>query len=360
MMFKGLKQRIAGLSGPNEKQGSMTNSEAPVFLFFGYAWEYTLHPLFEYMNAHGDDCVEIDMLTHPDVVGALRQLEGRPVVLLTSAHPLFDDKNFFFYKTHRKVVSALHVISTLNPVASVYYPHDLKDPIKEEEIFYLPVFDLLLSPFPGMQRFSELLSVVQVGWIKRVPKTERIMPEEFNPSRKVFFTGAYHYYLKLGMERFYDDFRVLFDSGVACKLTKSHENEAFEKFLRDRNVNVYPSHANSLHIMDENDVIFTQALSSVGLESCMLGKKVVYIRHGHLDYKDPEVELKGAGNITFVNSPQEAAALDRASLPGNTERMGYFDFALARSSVWEAYNKMKSNQGTMQREKNNLLYGMSE
>ena len=342
-MFEKLKQRIIKLSGLKNKYSPIQRSGNPLFLFFGYGWEYTLHPLFEYMKAQGDDCVEIDMLAHPDVVGALRQLEGRPIVLLTSAHPLFDDKNFFFYKTHRKVVSALHVISTLNPIASVYYPHDLKDPIKEEEIFYLPVFDLLLSPFSDMQKFDDILSVVQVGWIKRVPKTERVMPEEFNPSREVFFTGAYHYYLKQGMDKFYDEYRVLFDSGVACKLTKSHENEAFEKYLRERNVNVYPSQANSLHIMDENDIIFTQALSSVGLESCMLGKKVVYIRHGHLDYKDPMVELKNAGNITFVNTPQEAAALDRKLLPGNTGRMDYFDFALARSSVWEAYEKKKGS-----------------
>jgi hypothetical protein len=276
------------------------------------------------------------MLTHPDVVRALRALEGKKVVFITSAHLLYDDENFFYYRTHRKIVSPLHVISTLAPVASVYYPHDLADPVKEEEIPYLPLFDLFLSPLAKLQALDAYLPVRQVGWIKRLPKVARVMPEDFNPGGKVFFTGAYQYYLKRGLDVFYKEYAPLFDAGIAVKMGYWHDNERFEEYLRARGVKVYPSQANSIHVMEENEVIFTQALSSVSTEACRLGKKVCYIRNSVLDYKDPERELEDAGHILFVETPEKAAALRSAAFAPNTPNMDYFDFVGARRAILDA------------------------
>lgn len=305
------------------------------FLFFGYGSEYSLHDLCTYLKQAGHDCVEIDMLSHPDVMGALRALEGRTVVFLTSAHPLYDDQNFFYYKTHRKVVSALHVISTLKPVASIYYPHDLKDPVKEEELPYLPLFDLFLSPLEKLQALEALVPVKQVGWIKRQRSTARVMPEDFNPRRKVFFTGAYQYYLNLGFDHFYKEYAPLFDAGVAVKLPLWHETERFEEFLRARGVTVYPSHANSIHVMEENEVIFTQALSSVSIEACGIGKRVCYIKNSVLDYKDPLQELENMGHIFFAETPEQAAAVQNDAFLPNTPSLDYFDFPGALQAILE-------------------------
>lgn len=313
------------------------SKKGPLFLFFGYGSEYTLHDLFVYMKGKGDDCLEIDMLTHEDVVGALKALLDKEIVLMTSAHLLYDDKNFFFYKSHRKIVSVLHIISTLKPRLSVYYPHDLNDPIKVEEIPYLPLFDLFLSPLENLKYLEKYLPVVPVGWIKCQPKTKRVMPEKFNVSRAVFFTGAYQFYLKQGFDVFYETYKPLFDAGVAVKFPKWNENHLFESFLRERGVNVYPSEANSIHVMEENDIIYTQALSSVNIEACALGKRVCYIKNLFLDGKVPEVELKDVGTITYVDSPAEAASLPKEELTANMRSMCFFDFVAAREAVWDYY-----------------------
>jgi hypothetical protein len=276
------------------------------------------------------------MLTHPNVIGALRELEGRVAGFITSAHFLYDAQNFFFYRTERPIISPLHVISTLRPAAAVYYPHDLKDPLKSEEEPYLPLFDLLLSPLPSLERFSAYVPVRRVGWIKRSRKTSRVMPSGFNPSRAVFFTGAYQHYLNRGFQQFYDEFKPLFDAGVAVKFPIWHGNAEFEAFLRARGVGVYPSASNSIHVMEENDLIFTQALSSICVEACLLGRSVCYIKDSFLDYKDPVMELGGAGAITFVNSPSEAAALSPDALSKNPVSMDYFDFEGARRAILTA------------------------
>jgi hypothetical protein len=52
-----------------------------------------------------------------------------------------------------------------------------------------------------------------------------------------------------------------------------------------------------------------------------------------LDCKDPVEELREVGRITFVDTPLDAAALNRAMLPANTSDMEYFDFAGARRAI---------------------------
>jgi len=289
----------------------------------------------------GDNCVEVDMLTHPNVVGELKKICGKPIIFVTSAHFLYDDRNFFYYKTHRKMISVLQVISTLRPVVSVYYPHDLKDPIKEEEMPYLPLFDLFLSPLPNLQYLEKYLPVINVGWIKCVSGHARVMPDSFNPSRAVFFTGAYQYYLNAGMDFFYQEYKPLFDAGIAVKMPLWHDNDLFEDFLRQREVKVYPSNANSIDVMKENEVMFTQALSSVNVEASGLGKKVVYIKSDILDYKSPEKELEYFENIMYVDSPSAAAILDRGSILNNIPSISYFDFVKARESIMTCFeNRM--------------------
>jgi hypothetical protein len=310
-----------------------SSASRPLFLFFGYGAEYSLHDLHEYMTAEGDQCVEIDMLTHPDTEGALKSLVQCGVVFITSAHLLYDLTNFFFYRTDRAVVSPLHVISTLEPTASVYYPHDLKDPIKPEEIPYLPLFDLLLSPTEALDRHKNLLHTETVGWIKRQPRRSAAEPESANPSRRVFFPGSYQYWLNRGISGFVEHYAPLFDAGVAIKLPRWHDNGVFEDALRSRGVRTYPSEANSIHVMEANDVVYTEALSSVGVEACGLGKRVCYIRNKELDYRDPIAEFAGVGRIRFVESPDEASRQALDSLPMNTAQLGYFDFHGARAAI---------------------------
>lgn len=321
---------------------TFTSAIKPTFLFFGYGAEYSLHPLYLYMEEQGDHCIEVDMLTHPDVVGELKALVDKPLVLVTSAHLLYDDKNFFYYKTHRKVVSVLHLISTLKPIASIYYPHDLKDLIKEEELDYLSLFDLFLSPFANLS-FTDLnIPYVTVGWIKNLPNSKIEIWKGFNPSRMVFLMGAYQFYLNAGFEQFYQEYKPLFDLGIAVKLPLWHQHEMFEEFLKQRNVRVYPSSANSIDVMRENDVIFTQGLSSVGIEACGLGKKVVYLKHPQLDYVEPEKEFKNIGQIVYLNSPSDISSLRIDLIPENIAVMPYFDFSKARESIWNIYFERKN------------------
>jgi len=306
-----------------------------VFLFLGYGAEYSLHDLYVYMAAHGDKCVEIDMLVDPNPESTLKSLIGKSIVFITSAHFLYDIINFFFYRTHRKVISPLHVISTLCPVASVYYPHDLKDPIKAEEVPYLPVFDLLLSPKDSLQQYAGLIKTVNVGWIKRQRRQSASSPECPNASRRVFFPGSYQFWLNRGIGSFLEHYAPLFNAGVAVKLPRWHDNDVFEEALRACGIHTYSSEANSIDVMEANDVIFTEALSSVAVEACALGKRVCYIQNAKLDYLDPRKQYADVGRIHFAESPLEASRLTKDALPSNLSTMGYFDFKKARNAIHE-------------------------
>ena len=308
----------------------------PTILFFGYGSEYSLAPLCAYMVAQGCDCVEIDMLTHPDPVATLKDLAGRELVFVTSAHPLYDDRNFFYYKTTRKIISALHIISSLEPRLNVFYPHDYKDPIKEEELSYLALFDLLLWPFSRTpEEYDDLVISKSVGWIKHQPRADAAGAERRYPA--VFFLGAYQYYLNAGFDRFFYDFEDLLTSGVAVKLARWHDNDLFEEYLRSRGVDVVPSEANSIEVMESCDVVISHALSSVAVEACHLGKRVVYIRDPRFDYKDPIAEFRGVGNIAFVDSALTASRLDASGLKANAPQMKRFDFQAAHNAIITAY-----------------------
>ncbi len=307
----------------------------PLFLFLGYGAEYSLHDLYVYMAAHGDECVEIDMLVHPDPETTLKSLVGKSVVFITSAHFLYDITNFFFYRTHRAVISPLHVIATLAPVASVYYPHDLKDPIKPEEVPYLPVFDLLLSPMDSLEQYAGLVKTVHVGWIKRQRRQSASAPEAPHASRRVFFPGSYQFWLNRGIGPFLEHYAPLFDAGIAVKLPRWHDNGVFEEALLARGIHTYSSEANSIDVMEANDVIYTEALSSVGVEACALGKRVCYIRNAELDYRDPLEEFAHVGRIHFADSPHEASELAVDALPSNVSSLGYFDFDKAQTAIHE-------------------------
>lgn len=307
----------------------------PKILFFGYGSEYSLRPLFEFMTKKSDNCIEIDMLTEENVIEKLKALEGESLIFVTSAHPLYDHRNFFYYRTERRVFSALHVISTLKPVVSVYYPHDYKDPLKNEELHYLPLFDLLLWPFREALP-SALIKTEPVGWIKNV-ETAPTESKSDGTGKAVFFLGAFQYYLDRGFETFYDDFADLFEAGISVKLPRWHGSGAFESFLVERGVAVHPSDAVSIEVMKAHDIIITHALSSVGVEACHLGKKVVYIKDPRFDYADPMVELQSAGSIAFIDSPSTLKHLDSGSLIRNSYSMQPFDFAHARQVILSEY-----------------------
>lgn len=162
------------------------------------------------------------------------------------------------------------------------------------------------------------------------------MPESFNPAGRVFFAGANQYYITNGMELFYQTYKPLFDVGVAVKLSRWHDIEPFETLLRSHGVTVYPNTANSVHVMEENEVIYTKALSSVVIEASRLGKKVCYIMNDTLDYRDPKREFRHEENITWVTSPQEAARVRPGVMRSNRPSMNYFDMVGARAAILEA------------------------
>ena len=308
---------------------------SPTFLFFGYGSEYSLDPLKTYMEKCGDRCIEIEMLDCGTTINSLRDLSS-DVVFVTSGHLLYDWHNFSFYRTERDIVSPLHVMSTLEPVASIYYPHDYKDPIKEEEGSYLALFDLVLWPYvTDLPEAASALAVV--GWIKCVADTLDVARLPANPSGRVLFPGALQHYLNEEPDKLYADFRELFETGVAVKLARWHDTERLEDSLRKRGVLVYPSTSNSIEVMDANQIILTQALSSVAMEACHLGKSVIYLQDARFDYRDPRAEFKNAGALVYADTPATAAYLMDRPLPANSRTMMAFEFDRARDEIWAIY-----------------------
>ena len=246
------------------------------FLFYGFGAEYVLHPIYEELIKKGETCIEIDALT----IKNSRSMIKKPVVLVTSAHLLLDQKSFTdYYPTDSKFYSVMEIISLINPLKSVFFPHDLTEPFIEYEDQYLNQLDLFLSPGePFSTIYSQYVKTEEVGWIKyRSNQTPTYAKLTAKSGRAIWFLSDFILYLTMGMEKSYEVLAPILTQGVSVKLPLWQGSNEFEDYFTAKGVRMYPAVMNAVELIQQHDIILTNGLSSIIAESYYSGKTTVNI-----------------------------------------------------------------------------------
>ncbi len=142
----------------------------PLYVFFGAESEYLLHPLFEAMRDRGYPCLEIHAVPHREIGADLAAVaaDPRPKILVTSSHFSWDRRYMDWLMEVPDCPALVEIIGMLNPVYTVWYPHDLSQALLMDEVAKLSLVDLYLAPSPAEHMFAHLVRTETVGWIKAV------------------------------------------------------------------------------------------------------------------------------------------------------------------------------------------------
>ncbi len=298
------------------------------FFFYGYGSEYVLHPFFRYVRSMGFDAFEVNLFEGGDPTTILRALKNRDVVFLTSAHLLRGA--YSLQKIYPEIAGAcfapVELISELRPICSVYYPHDLVEPIVLEEDLFIDCFDIYLIPEPHMGFYEDRLFCQNVGWIKHRgvpvtnPKVSRVWPiSEFIGLRKQ------------GLERSSKLLAPLLQQDVAIKFPQWWGHQEFEDYYRSLGLQVIDAGTNTFDCILNADLVVSNGMSSVVAEAYLSGKNVIHVGSSHVQRQ----RFSHYSDIYFVSwdSLSEIRLNEIAFRGGRQPSLKPFDFALALETI---------------------------
>lgn len=302
------------------------------YVFYGYGSEYVLHPLYTHMKEAGHDCVELT----PDSGNnrqAAQALRGRDVALITSAH-VFLDEHFFYFKEMPGALSVLELMDILRPRKSVYYPHDMTYVLHPVDMQYVPtLFDVLLFPFDGFAHYGSYGARVEtVGWIKK--------PERIGSGRKGHMAHAFSNvdFYAHDLRAMYDFFAPVWQYPMDIKCHICPNAAGFERFLREKQCSVQPAETPIFQMIEDSEIILTNAVTSVVFESALSGRFTVNLLDGIFSEQAQRDFFRGLDNVAIL-SIQEAADLledyaqGRFVPPKGKDRLAPFDFEKAEATI---------------------------
>ncbi len=252
-----------------------------IYICYGYGSEYVLHDLYlELSKKH--ETYELEPFVEPvqDVLSRIGNISHSDVYFFTSAHLLFDNKYFIDVSgvSTYVVPSPLELISHLHPKMSFFFAHDLVQPILQEEIPYLSLFDYIIIPYElpfesHVKQESTILS--QEGWIKF---TNQNLHPKRSKYRLLFTLSDFKWHMNKGHDYTYQKFKPIFDAGAAIKLPIYPGDTKFEIYLKKKNVCVIPANTNSTQAILQSSCVITNGLSSTSAEASLLGIPTFLIR----------------------------------------------------------------------------------
>ena len=241
------------------------------YVFFGAESEYVLHPLYLEMKARGYDCIELHATPEHSIGSDIAKTAADPApkVLVTSAHFSWDDRYMMSAMEVPDCPALVEIISLLQPVFTVYTPHDLSQPLLTNESQCLDLIDLFLAPSPVERMFAGGTNVTEVGWIKTPPVSET--PAE-RWGRGLWLTMSLEYILiEEGTERTLGYIEPWLHDWLWIKFAPFPQFEELEYILKDRGLNVLDRHMTPPEAARHFDFVVTNGESSVVRESAMMG-----------------------------------------------------------------------------------------
>jgi hypothetical protein len=289
-----------------------------LFVFIGFASEYSLAPLHRRMDREGFDCVEIDGAAQ-DAVVALRVARetGRKRVLLTSQHPYFG-KNARRVLAEPPLLSGLEVHALLQPEFAVFAPHDLLDPLHPDEAPFLRAFDLYLAASEDERCLWPYCKVEVVGWLKFSAHELPLAGLELRNQAIWFVAHAAYEAPMMGIDKWADLVAKVADGKCSIKLAEWPNAPELEAALHARGQHTIPASTPFIQVARSADWIICDGASSVIPECQMLGRKIHLIPVQGLGDKQ---EIPRAWTITQEPNCCIVRALDEVFLSEPNARL---------------------------------------
>ena len=247
------------------------SARQPLFVFFGAESEYVLHPLFDEMTKRGYRCAELHATPEHSITRELATVIADPAqkILVTSAHFSWDDHYMMSAMEVPDCPALVEIIAALKPVYTVYYPHDLSQPMLTNETSCLPLIDLYLATSPLENMFSGETSVREVGWIK-APADIGAQAERWG--RGLWLTMSMEYILvENGTEKTLGYMEKWLDEWLSIKFAPFPQFAEIEQILTKRGINIIDRNMTPPVAARYFDFVVTNGESSVVRESAMMG-----------------------------------------------------------------------------------------
>jgi len=274
-----------------------------IYLFTGMGGEYVLSPLAAYFRAKKHKVVELDFVFETNPHRVLKELSGKRIVLISSAHPDLDNYGHkMLFQGENGFLSTLELFQYLKPEASFYVPHDLTTPIEDVELCWLPYFTASLNPLPNLWWLKKFAPAFEVGWIKKEPgkKQDYILESYGNRHKFVFFPTFFTAHRDLGVEGIFELYRPMFEQNIPIKFFNWAGIEEIEVGLRAKGAQVIPAAVGSYSLMNQADAVVCFGASSTAIEAYLLGLPLVCLDDVMIDTKTRRNYLSGAYNIKFM------------------------------------------------------------
>jgi hypothetical protein len=243
----------------------------PLFVFFGAESEYVLNPLFDEMKNRGHDCIELHATPTQNISGALEQVlrSEKPKVLVTSAHFGWDEHYMMSAMEVPDCPALVDLIPQMKPIFTVYYPHDLSQPLLTPEVACIPFIDLYLAPSANEHMFAGRTDVRTVGWIK-APDDLDAVPERWG--RGLWLTMSVEMTLiKYGTTKTLGLMNDWLRDWLWIKFAPFPQFDEIEGILKDRGLNILDRNITPPVAARHFDFVVTNGESSVVRESALMG-----------------------------------------------------------------------------------------
>lgn len=304
-----------------------------LYVFFGYWMEYSLNSLYLYMRENNYNCIEITPTTCPDMRKSLLELNASEYVFITSAHVFLNNTGNKFNSTH---LTPLEVIDILNPIKSIFYPHDLSHLL---ELCGLPwqnsIFDLLLFPLEGYTHLSccNNVPVFNVGWIKKLTKTAS--GTKFRVGHGI---GEYGYHRRIGYSHILDTFQKIWKQGVIVKTGGIKEWDNDRVFFDTNKIKYIEPSRSIFELIDSCEIMLTNGITSINMESALSGRFTINMLDGVVYQSEQESYFSGIPNLTIMSINDTAELLrdyykGKFAPPQGEDILKQFDFKLAAKLI---------------------------
>jgi hypothetical protein len=256
------------------------NNRNKKYIFYGFGSAYSLEPLAMYMHSKKFDMLEMNPISaNFSGYEALKEVQNKNTVFVTSFHPLLDTENLARGGIKNVNCAApLEIMEYLKPVKSVYYPHDLTPFFCDYEMPWCNLFDLFLLPYKNNLFYkikTESCNVLEVGWIKNNNLHKKVDIE----SNIIYFPSNSYY----GMN---ESNRIRWFNYIPKNIpikTGNISETKFNKAVELAKNDGYIFLENSLSIFQlihNCKLIITNGVSSIVTESAMSGIPVVTMLDG--------------------------------------------------------------------------------
>jgi hypothetical protein len=234
----------------------------------------------------------------------------------------------------------VEIIARLRPVYTVYYPHDLSQPLLTEEVAKLPLIDLYLAPSQQERMFTGLTDIRTVGWIK-APCDPRSEQERWG--RGLWLTMSLEMILiEQGTRKVLGQMRDWLRDWLWIKFAPFPQFDELERKLSGHGIRIVDRHLTPPEAARHFDFVVTNGESSVVRESALMGIPTFIVtdiglfsdssRRNLWQYADlenvrviPNLESipEGVTRIEPTMIPFDADAAVSAILSGTKKRIGW-------------------------------------